>query len=103
MDWNHVTAAEVASALREVRDLARMVVIRTELPRPCRTHTILLFQVDWKSPPRPLWEMLQPSRFTVPRSRKKWAARAKNSAYYYRVNYAVMLLVRTIKELNTLI
>lgn len=41
-------------------------------------------QVEWRQAPRPLTEFLQPSRFTLPRSQKKWSARVKNSAYYYR-------------------
>jgi PRA1 family protein len=103
MDWNHVTAAEVLSALREVRCVERLDSHTdeqmSELSATLQSSTgvnvkaWVCCQVEWRSPPRPLWEVLQPSRFTVPRSRKKWAARAKNSAYYYRVNYALVLLV----------
>lgn len=113
MDWNHVTAQEVFSALREVSLALSMqnmnrYTASTSAPaardlrvlhlHDIRCHsppTLCMIQVEWKEPPRPLWEMLQPSRFSVPRSRKKWAARTKNSVFYYRVNYALALLLCT--------
>eukprot|EP00850_Spirogloea_muscicola_P003044 SM000012S25306 [mRNA] locus=s12:285436:287490:- [translate_table: standard] len=61
MDWNAVTAEEVADALREV---------------------------DWAAPPRPLPEFL--SKFSPPRDAAKWTSRLKCNSYYYRTNYFIL-------------
>lgn len=49
-------------------------------------------QVDWKAP-RPVREFLQPNTFLPPKSFSKWEARVKNNLYYYRSNYAVLLVL----------
>ncbi|KAF8057756.1 PRA1A2 [Scenedesmus sp. PABB004] len=63
MDWSNVTAGELVDALREV---------------------------DWAAP-RPVWEFLQVSKFSVPNSHSKWTSRLKCNAYYYRTNYLALL------------
>mmetsp|Transcript_28479 Transcript_28479/g.62692 ORF Transcript_28479/g.62692 Transcript_28479/m.62692 type:complete len:222 (-) Transcript_28479:1791-2456(-) len=65
MDWNNVSLGELWDALQEV---------------------------DWKAP-RPVGEfLLQPKAFVLPKSGNKWNARVKNNLYYYRTNYAVILI-----------
>lgn len=66
MDWNNVSWWQVCSALREA---------------------------DWRQRPQPVFEFLQPNRFSLPKTRTKWSARAKNNVFYYRANYALILSV----------
>ncbi|KAI9079596.1 hypothetical protein K1719_038423 [Acacia pycnantha] len=63
MDWGNVTAEDLIDALREV---------------------------DWSSPPRPLYEFF--SRFTVPKSYSRWNSRLKCNLYYYRTNYFILIV-----------
>ena len=50
--------------------------------------------MEWRAKPRPVSEFLRLSSggFSAPGSRKKLSARVKCNAYYYRTNYALVLL-----------
>merc|ERR1719158_2248661 len=67
MDWTQVSGADLLGALQEV---------------------------EWRAKPRPVSEFLRLSSggFSAPGSRKKLSARVKCNAYYYRTNYALVLL-----------
>lgn len=68
------------------------VVLRTLLKTSWLGYPVLEPQVDWKAP-RPVREFLQPNTFLPPKSFSKWEARVKNNLYYYRSNYAVLLVL----------
>ncbi|KAL3131240.1 hypothetical protein ABBQ38_000537 [Trebouxia sp. C0009 RCD-2024] len=70
MDWSNVTLDELVTSLKEV---------------------------DWKTPPRPLSEFF--SRFSLPKTQQKLQQRFKCNVYYYRSNYAVIVLVSCIVAL----
>lgn len=46
--------------------------------------------MDWNQPPRPLGEFF--SQFSNPQTQQKLQARLKCNVYYYRANYAIILL-----------
>ncbi len=48
-------------------------------------------QVDWSQPPRPVSEFF--SRFSIPKTQQKLQQRFKCNVYYYRSNYALIVLV----------
>ncbi|KAK9800260.1 hypothetical protein WJX73_009395 [Symbiochloris irregularis] len=74
MDWGEVTFEEVLISLREV---------------------------NWNQPPRPISEFF--SSFSSPSTTQKLQTRLKCNAYYYRVNYAIILLaVLTVAFLRNL-
>lgn len=64
MDWSNVTYDELLTSLREV---------------------------EWSQPPRPVSEFF--SRFSFPKTQQKLQQRFKCNVYYYRSNYALIVLV----------
>eukprot|EP00245_Coleochaete_scutata_P005329 TRINITY_DN18792_c0_g1_i1.p1 TRINITY_DN18792_c0_g1~~TRINITY_DN18792_c0_g1_i1.p1 ORF type:complete len:211 (+),score=29.22 TRINITY_DN18792_c0_g1_i1:246-878(+) len=65
MDWSDVTLDELLTALKEV---------------------------DWASPPRPLTEFIDFSKFTPPKNQSKWMGRLKCNLYFYRTNYFMVVI-----------
>ena len=47
--------------------------------------------MEWQTRPRPLAEFFR--SFQAPGSKDKWAARVKCNIYYYRANYAVLIVL----------
>ena len=55
-----------------------------------RAHSICGLQVEWSQPPQPVGEFF--SNFSNPQTQHKLQARLKCNIYYYRANYAIILL-----------
>ena len=53
--------------------------------------SLAVLQVDWTEPPRPVGEFF--AHFSQPQSQQNIQARLKCNVYYYRTNYAILLLV----------
>ena len=52
---------------------------------------LLLPQVEWNSPPRPVSEFF--AKFTAPKNQSRWSSRVKCNIYYYRTNYVIIMLM----------
>lgn len=99
MDWSNVTLDELVTSLKEVcapPAAQELHLLSLLFQLACQTgHTVA--QVDWKTPPRPLSEFF--SRFSFPKTQQKLQQRLKCNVYYYRSNYAVIVLVSCIVAL----
>ena len=100
MDWSNVTYDELLTSLREVHThLLGYVCSPSHIVREntCvakgQTDLIImqLVQVDWSQPPRPASDFF--SRFSFPSTTQKLQQRLKCNVYYYRSNYALVVLV----------
>ena len=98
MDWSNVTYDELLTSLREVSSccacLAHASIYRAiaqDRNTAQASQNSLLPQVDWSQPPRPFSECF--SRFSFPKTQQKLQQRFKCNVYYYRSNYALILLV----------
>ena len=97
MDWSNVTLEELVTSLKEVcAPPASQTQCYFTAEPACQTGQNGA-QVDWKTPPRPFSEFL--SRFSFPKTQQKLQQRFKCNVYYFRSNYAVIVLVSCIVAL----
>ena len=102
MDWSNVTLDELVTSLKEVcaaPALLEQYSVLGPAVASCEHVTLvhIASQVDWKTPPRPLSEFF--TRFSFPKTQQKLQQRFKCNVYYYRSNYAVIVLVSCIVAL----